>query len=264
VDEYQGEAAAQASGTVADSLEHLLDPTTGPSDAVAAADSALDADAALYAEGDHWGNGTEFADGEALAYAEPAATAAADSAESAAEYALAGDQGEAITTPPPEFGGAFKPRANESDADRFLRPIDDVPLDIRPTEGAMPEDLAASKFEQQAQPDPRIDHAVEEVFCSYTPWTICFRPLYFEDVGVERYGQRVRVLQPAVSGAHFFANVALLPYKMRLRPPRSCVCSNGFSRVGDCPPPCYGDCYWRWDAAVVEAAAVTGFVFILP
>jgi hypothetical protein len=58
--------------------------------------------------------------------------------------------------------------------------------------------------------------------------------------------------------------VALLPYKMRVRPPRSCVCSNGFSRVGDCPPPGYGECVWRWDAALVEAAAVTGFVFILP
>jgi hypothetical protein len=173
-------------------------------------------------------------------------------------------QGEAIAAPQAEEPTPFKLDAEHSDADRVGRRVTDVILDIRPTEGALPEDPAASEFARKAQSDPRQYDGVEPIVCSYTPWTICFRPLYFEEVGLERYGMKCRFIQPAVSGVHFFSSVALLPYKMRVRPPRSCVCSNGFSRVGDCPLPGYGECVWRWDAALVEAAAVTGFVFILP
>ncbi|MGD9723902.1 MAG: hypothetical protein AB7O59_21070 [Pirellulales bacterium] len=183
-------------------------------------------------------------------------------------YVTVGDapspQGEIVGAPAPDYSGPFKPQDDESDVNRENRRLHEVPLDIRPTEGVMPTDVAAQVFEQNALADPRQSHDVVETYCAYTPWTICFRPLYFEDVVVERYGQKVPFVQSAICGAHFFSNVALLPYKMRLRPPRSCVCSNGFSRVGDCPPPGYGDCYWRWDAAVVEMVAVTGIVFILP
>jgi hypothetical protein len=204
---------------------------------------------------------------------EPDATPAADTqpAEPPGEYALAVDQqsterqGEEIPVPAPAVAGPFKPREDESDIDRFTRQLAEVPLDIRPTQGVMPPDLAAREFaDDVAAADPRDTHELPGIYCSYTPWTICFRPLYFEEVALERYGQKCRFIQPAVSGAHFFSSVALLPYKMRVRPPRSCVCSNGFSRPCDCPPPGYGECVWRWDAALVEAAAVTGFVFILP
>ncbi len=169
--------------------------------------------------------------------------------------------GEVIATPRAD---AFAPHTDEAAIDRFTRRLVDVPLDIRPTEGIMPGDPAATKFAESATMDPREFHQVPGIVCSCTPWTICFRPLYFEEVALERYGDKARCIQPAISGVRFFSNVALLPYKMRVRPPRSCVCSNGFSRVGDCPPPGYGECVWRWDAAAIQVAAVTGFVFILP
>ncbi|MEX2112051.1 MAG: hypothetical protein WD845_02640 [Pirellulales bacterium] len=172
--------------------------------------------------------------------------------------------GEAIATPRPDVSEAFAPHTDEAAIDRFTRRLVDVPLDIRPTEGIMPGDPAATKFAESATMDPRELHQVPGIVCACTPWTICFRPLYFEEVALERYGDKARFIQPAVSGVRFFSHVALLPYKMRVRPPRSCVCSNGFSRVGDCPPPGYGECVWRWDAAAIEIAAVTGFVFILP
>ena len=194
----------------------------------------------------------------------PEPTFAAEIADVASETIVAADQREAIPAPQADGSSPFKPGGQDGDIDRFTRRVADVPLDIRPVEGVMPEDLAAAQFEEHAQGDPRQSHDVEPIFCSYTPWTICFRPLYFEEVALERLGQKRRFSQPLVSGVHFFSSVALLPYKMRVRPPRSCVCSNGFSRVGDCPPPGYGECVWRWDAALVQAAAVTGFVFILP
>ncbi len=177
---------------------------------------------------------------------------------------MTANQGEVVPSPAPVPTSPFKSGGEDEDADRFGRHLSDVMLDIRPTEGVMPTDVAAEIFEQQAITDPRQTHEGPGILCSYTPWTICFRPLYFEEVALERYGEKRRFLQPAASGVQFLKNIALLPYKMRVRPPRSCVCSNGFSRIGDCPPPGYGECVWRWDAAIIEAAAVTGFVFILP
>jgi hypothetical protein len=169
--------------------------------------------------------------------------------------------GEAIATPQPD---AYDSDSDDPDIDRFNRRLADVPLDIRPTQGVMPGDPAAARFAEIARIDPRETNQVPGIVCSCTPWTICYRPLYFEEVALERYGDKARCIQPVISGVRFFSTVALLPYKMRVRPPRSCVCDNGFSRPGDCPLPGYCDCVWRWDAAAIEIAAVTGFVFILP
>ena len=99
---------------------------------------------------------------------------------------------------------------------------------------------------------------------AYSPWTICYRPLYFEEVALERYGASHGILQPAISGAHFFGSVVALPYKMTVRPPRSCECSNGFSRPGTCPLEGYGKHELRADAALVEAAVVASIVIALP
>lgn len=175
------------------------------------------------------------------------------------------DEQEEVTTPRPLPVSPFKSGADESGIDRFTRQVTDVPVDIRPTEGVMPADLAAARFADE----PTIDETwpsdePADVFCSYTPWTICYRPLYFEDIKLERYGCNVGCLQPGLSGVRFFSSIAAMPYKMTVRPPRSCQCSNGFSRCGDCPLPGYGKREFRLDASLVEAAAVAGVVYILP
>ncbi len=47
-----------------------------------------------------------------------------------------------------------------------------------------------------------------------------YRPLYFEQVGVERYGCSFGYLiQPCVSTLHFYGSAALLPYRMLIHPP---------------------------------------------
>ena len=44
---------------------------------------------------------------------------------------------------------------------------------------------------------------------------LCHKPAYFEDVHLERYGHSWGpYVQPLMSGAHFFLNVPILPYKM--------------------------------------------------
>ena len=174
------------------------------------------------------------------------------------------DGREVVPAPQGEFQGPFKSAENEDDADRFHRALGAVPIDIRPTEGAMPTDLAATELDKRAHTDLRDTEGWGDTLVAYSPWTICYRPLYFEEVPLERYGQTLGLVQPVVSGIHFFGSVAALPYKMTVHRPRSCVCSNGFSRIGDIPLGDYGKPQFRLDASLVEAAAVTGFIFILP
>ncbi len=172
---------------------------------------------------------------------------------------------EEIAAPRPEAPSPFKPGSGEQEFDRLGRTILEVPVDIRPTEGALPENVAGMEFGKQPTIDETLpDDSPPDLFCSYTPWTICYRPLYFEDIALERYGYNVGYLQTGLSGVRFFSSVAALPYKMTRRPPRSCQCSNGFSRVGDCPLPCYGNRRFQWNAALVEAAAIAAVAYILP
>lgn len=182
-----------------------------------------------------------------------------------APFAAAPQQLETITTPPPAERSEFRPGEAEDDHDRFSRQVADVPIDIRPTEGAMPADLAAAQYDQEPTIDETFPGGMPpDVFLSYTPWTFCYRPLYFEDIKLERYGENIGYAQTGLSGVRFFGSILALPYKMTNRPPRSCQCSNGFSRCGDCPLPGYGRREFRLDASLIEAAAVVGVVYLLP
>lgn len=92
----------------------------------------------------------------------------------------------------------------------------------------------------------------------------CHNPLYFEDPNLERCGQGSGCLTTAHSAAHFVSMIAITPYLVTADHPRSCVAA-----LPDCPT-CHSfgkDAYlpeWSWKAAAVQAAAVTGLVFIIP
>ena len=92
----------------------------------------------------------------------------------------------------------------------------------------------------------------------------CHKPLYFEDWNLERYGHSHGWADPIVSAAHFFVRVPLLPYQMGVELPWECVYPLGYYRPGSCAP-------WTVPAVpismrgfAVEAATVTGLVFLLP
>jgi hypothetical protein len=90
----------------------------------------------------------------------------------------------------------------------------------------------------------------------------CHKPLYFEDVQLERYGHSWNpVIQPFMSGAHFFVSVPLLPYKMGLRPPNECVYTLGYYRPGNCAPYMFEPIPLSLRAALFEAAGATAFAF---
>ncbi|MFM8704895.1 MAG: hypothetical protein ACKOHG_13700 [Planctomycetia bacterium] len=92
----------------------------------------------------------------------------------------------------------------------------------------------------------------------------CHKPLYFEDWSLERYGHSYGALDPVLSAAHFFVTLPVLPYKMGVELPWECVYPLGYYRPGSCAP-------WTVPAVpiscrgfAVEAATVTGLVFLLP
>jgi hypothetical protein len=66
---------------------------------------------------------------------------------------------------------------------------------------------------------------------------LCHKPLYFEEVNLERYGHTAGPFaQPVISTAHFFVNIAVLPYKMGIHPPTECQYALGYYRPGNCAP----------------------------
>jgi hypothetical protein len=181
------------------------------------------------------------------------------------DVTLAAYQAEEIASPEPVAGVAGAARAPQAgDPDQFVKPLSDVPLDIRPTQGEMPFDAAAQAF-AATNANPNWDTRTRRpVVVDYTPWTICFRPLYFEEIGLERYGCSAGVFQPFISYSHFLTTVPLMPYRMVVRCPRSCVCSNGASQCGDPLLPGYTTSGIRLDAAAIEAGIIAGIVIALP
>ena len=94
---------------------------------------------------------------------------------------------------------------------------------------------------------------------------LCHKPLYFEQVQLERYGHSWGpYVQPLMSGVHFFGTLPILPYKMGIRTPNECVYALGYYRPGNCAPYMIDPVPFTWRAAFFEGAAVTGISFIIP
>lgn len=93
----------------------------------------------------------------------------------------------------------------------------------------------------------------------------CNKPLYFEDVSLERYGHEWGpVVQPMVSTVRFFGDLAVLPYKMGIHPPNECQHPLGYYRPGSCAPWSLKAVPLSMRGAATQAAFVTGTVFALP
>ena len=94
---------------------------------------------------------------------------------------------------------------------------------------------------------------------------LCHKPLYFEEVQLERYGHTTGPFtQPWVSGAHFFLNVAVLPYHMAYQPPHECQYALGYYRPGSCAPWMIPPVPISFRGAAAEAMAIVGGVYLIP
>ena len=80
----------------------------------------------------------------------------------------------------------------------------------------LPRDYATKYFSQQP-PQPRnndtgVDWLRSEGYGP--PLNFCYRPLYFEEMNLERYGYSWGILQPVISAGRFYGNAAVLPFRL--------------------------------------------------
>jgi hypothetical protein len=94
---------------------------------------------------------------------------------------------------------------------------------------------------------------------------LCHKPLYFEEVQAERYGHVMGPFaQPVISGAHFFLNIAALPYKMAINPPMECQYALGYYRPGSCAPWMIPPVPLSVRGALAEAGVIVGGIHVIP
>jgi hypothetical protein len=99
---------------------------------------------------------------------------------------------------------------------------------------------------------------------------LCHKPLYFEQVQVERYGHTFGgkwlspIVQPALSTAHFFGSALILPYKAGMDLPWECQYALGYYRPGNCAPYTIGPFPLSARGALLEAGVTVGLIFLIP
>lgn len=139
-----------------------------------------------------------------------------------------------------------------------LKPINKISYRITPEKGELPQECGLGGEEFR----PRV---WQPITFTWKASALCHKPLYFEEVALERYGHTVGLgLQPVVSAAHFFLTVPVLPYKMGLYPPGECMYTLGYYRPGSCAPYMLDPLPISIRAALWEAGAWVGGVAVIP
>ncbi len=152
--------------------------------------------------------------------------------------------------------GRFQQRCYERS--ELERPLNEVKLSLDAPPGLLP--LECPLFEDQFE-----GRSWPELVFHWKASALCHKPLYFEEVALERYGHsHGPLVQPFISGAHFFGRIVALPYQMGLRHPAECVYPLGYYRPGSCAPKLLYPLPISFRGALYEGAAATGLVFLLP
>lgn len=91
------------------------------------------------------------------------------------------------------------------------------------------------------------------------------KPLYFEDVALERYGQQWPCgIQPFVSIAKFGVQGIGLPYQMAIDPVWRDIYPLGYYRPGDNAPELIPQIPFNLKAAAAAGGVYTGLIFLIP
>ena len=167
-------------------------------------------------------------------------------------------------TPAAKESGPEKP-ALEFDR----RPIHSLTVNIKAKPGEMPSDLGKTSLVQIAMKpaDAVLLRHWPLVSCQWEAPALAYRPLYFEEVNLERYGygmKYLRAAQPILSAGQFFTTIPILPYKMLAEPARTPVYALGHYRPGSDAPyrPVFPPLSVSGSAA--EAGVAAGLIFVIP
>jgi hypothetical protein len=161
------------------------------------------------------------------------------------------------------------PKANSGESaydDEVFRPIQQVRVDIAPGKGDLPQNRAAMRFAragEQVQPTGYSRMEPETQFAWDAP-ALCHRPLFFEDVNLERHGYHVKYIQPFLSAAHFFSRVPAMPYLATSERSRVCNYTLGHYQPGSSAPYVWYYPHPSLTGTAIEGAVVTGLILAIP
>ncbi len=150
------------------------------------------------------------------------------------------------------------PFVDECPDPKKLTSILDISYKVTPQPGLFPEScpLPDETYYRKA-PTP--------ITFTWKASCLCHKPLYFEDVQLERYGHsRCPVLQPVISGVRFWATIPILPYLMGVYPPNECIYDLGYFRPGSCAPHMLQPLPISLRGALIEAGVVVGLAAAIP
>jgi hypothetical protein len=149
------------------------------------------------------------------------------------------------------------------------RPITSLTANIGQKAGEKPKDFGKEQLARmQARPADSVFARNWPMVCfQWEAPSLAYRPLYFEEVNLERYGygmKYVRAAQPLISAGQFFTTVPILPYKLFAESARTPVYTLGHYRPGSDVPfrPVYPPL--SISGGVVEAGVAAGLIFVVP
>ncbi len=147
-----------------------------------------------------------------------------------------------------------------------FKPINAMSALTAPVAGELPKNYAAARFAREGEVTHRMgfSRANLETTMMWEAPASSHRPLYFEDINLERHGYKVPVFQPALSAAHFFGHLPLLPYMMVSDKHRDPQYTLGHYRPGDYAPYSLYVRRFRIDASAAELATAAAFIFAFP
>lgn len=131
--------------------------------------------------------------------------------------------------------------------------------DINPS--ALPPNFHANEMDKGEY----VDRVASRTVLQWEPSNLWYHPVYFEDIGLERYGHSVHPwFQPFVSSGRFFGQVATLPYQMALRPASSREFALGYYQPGEWAPKKKYQLPFNEEAAAAEFLWITAIVLLIP
>jgi hypothetical protein len=151
-----------------------------------------------------------------------------------------------------------------------VKPIKSIAISLEPPRSALsdklPADSAQDVFQKAGEEfqTAGTTRLWSQSTYAWVPPEVAFYPLYFEDEALERYGHHHGHLQPAVSAAHFFGRLPVIPYMVGASPMRECQYALGYYRPGECVPPFVTLPIASVRGALLQGAAVVGGVFLIP
>lgn len=144
---------------------------------------------------------------------------------------------------PPENGEPIQtPRREPLDCPSLkelgykTKTLANLKLDISIANARLPADCSDGLFDKTAV--GQDGRSWFETEFNWAASDLYAQPAYFDDPMLERYGQtRHPLVQPWISGAHFFSQFPLMPYKIVVDRPYDTIYTLGYYRPGS-PTPC--------------------------